>query len=206
MAQPTSASEPPTTPSTSSPSTSTSSASTSSSWARPLKQFSLFALGASFTAASVAIARRSVLRRQAASYPRFYAPNPPPTPVPERLRLPPAQHAPHAQHSGEGALLGVQALGLATLNVCSFGVLLTGGLAWAFDLSSVGELRERTQRALRGGGHVVDEEDEEEFERMVNDVLARLGMDKMQGRTVGAAGETAAAADATTTTTESTKG
>ncbi|KAK5998748.1 hypothetical protein PT974_01130 [Cladobotryum mycophilum] len=140
-------------------------------WSRPLKQFGLFFVGASFTAASIAISRRSVLRRQFESIPRFYASNPPPSPL---------LTAHHLPNSSEGSLLGVQALGLATLNVSAFAVMLTGGLSWGFDLSSVEELRERTQRALRKGGYEVNPADEEEFERMVNDVLVRFGMDKIQ--------------------------
>ncbi|KAL6883825.1 hypothetical protein HDV57DRAFT_492905 [Trichoderma longibrachiatum] len=135
----------------------------SASWSRPLKQFGLFFLGAAFTAASVGVSRRSVMRRQRDSFPRFYSSNSP---------------GPQDGNSSEGALLGVHALGLATLNVASFAVLLTGGLSWAFDLSSVQELRERTRAALQRPGGEVSAEDEKEFEQMMDNLMAKLGMDK----------------------------
>lgn len=135
----------------------------SASWSRPLKQFSLLFLGAAFTAASVGVSRRSVIRRQRDSFPKFYTSNTP---------------GPLDGNSSEGALLGVHALGLATLNVSSFAVLLTGGLAWAFDLSSVDELRVRTKAALQRPGGEVSPEDEKEFEQMMDNLMAKLGMDK----------------------------
>ncbi|PNP37279.1 hypothetical protein TGAM01_v201879 [Trichoderma gamsii] len=139
----------------------------SASWSRPLKQFSLFFLGAAFTAASVGVSRRSVVRRQRDSFPRFYTSNRP---------------GPEDGNSSEGALLGLHALGLATLNVSSFAVLLTGGLSWAFDLSSVDELRTRTKAALQRPGGEVSPEDEKEFEQMIDNLMAKLGMDKVSNK------------------------
>ncbi|EHK22466.1 uncharacterized protein TRIVIDRAFT_120898, partial [Trichoderma virens Gv29-8] len=133
------------------------------SWNRPLKQFSLFFLGAAFTAASVGVSRRSVIRRQRESFPKFYSSN---------------GVGPQEGPNSEGAILGVQALGLATLNVSSFAVLLTGGLAWAFDLSSVEELRVKTKAAMERPGGEVNPEDEKEFEQMMDNLMAKLGMDK----------------------------
>lgn len=71
--------------------------------------------------------------------------------------------------------MAVQALSLATLNVMSFGIMLTGGVAWAFDLCDVRELRERTQTALRRPGNF-SEEDEKEMENVMGSILDRLGM------------------------------
>ncbi|KAM0465414.1 hypothetical protein ACHAPV_001464 [Trichoderma viride] len=139
----------------------------SASWSRPLKQFGLFFLGAAFTAASVGVSRRSVVRRQRDSFPKFYSSNRP---------------GPEDGNSSEGALLGVHALGLATLNVSSFAVLLTGGLSWAFDLSSVDELRTRTKAALQRPGGEVSQEDEKEFEQMIDNLMAKLGMDKVSSK------------------------
>ncbi|KAM0246705.1 hypothetical protein ACHAQJ_010120 [Trichoderma viride] len=135
----------------------------SASWTRPLKQFGLFFLGAAFTAASVGVSRRSVVRRQRDSFPKFYTSN---------------QPGPQDGNNSEGALLGVHAFGLATLNVSSFAVLLTGGLSWAFDLSSVEDLRVRTKAALQRPGGEVSPEDEKEFEQMIDNLMAKLGMDK----------------------------
>lgn len=135
----------------------------SASWSRPLKQFSLFFLGAAFTAASIGVSRRSVIRRQRESFPKFYSSNTP---------------GPQDGNSSEGASLGIHALGLATLNVTSFAVLLTGGLSWAFDLSSVDELRVKTQASLKRPGGEVSPEDEKEFEQMIDNLMDKLGMDK----------------------------
>ncbi|KAG5973832.1 hypothetical protein E4U55_000238 [Claviceps digitariae] len=130
---------------------------------RQARQLGLFFAGAGFMAASVAVARRSVLRRQLQSFPRFYSGN----------------RAVQTVNSGEGALLAVQALGLATLNVTSFGILLTGGIAWSFDLCDVRELRARTQAALRRPG-TFSEEDEKEMEQMMGSILEKLGMQQQQ--------------------------
>ncbi|KAG6038816.1 hypothetical protein E4U41_003622 [Claviceps citrina] len=126
---------------------------------RQAKQLGLLLAGAGFMAASVAVARRSVLRRQLESLPKFYSGN---RTVP---RIDPA----------ERSLLAVQALGLATLNVASFAILLTGGIAWAFDLCDVRELRSRTRASLRRPG-VFSDEEEKEMEKMMGSILDRLGM------------------------------
>lgn len=112
-------------------------------------------------AASVAVTRRAVLRRQLESYPRFYSSNR------ASLHIDP----------GERSLMAVQALGLATLNVTSFGIMMTGGLAYSFDLCNIGELRERTQAALRRPGNF-SPEDEKEMEKMMGSILEKLGMQK----------------------------
>jgi hypothetical protein len=112
-------------------------------------------------AASVAVSRRAVLRKQVESFPKFYASNRTPA------RLDPADRS----------LLAVQAFGLATLNVMSFAVFITGGLSWAFDLSSVSELRQRTRAALSKPG-LVNPEDEKELEAMMDSLMTKLGMEK----------------------------
>lgn len=136
-------------------------ASPPSSWARAMKQFGFFAAGAGFMAASVAVTRRSVVLRRLETIPKFYSSN--------RNKL--------IVDSSDRSLMAAEALGLATLNVMSFGVMLVGGIAWAFDLSSVEELRMRSQAAVQKSG-IVNPEDEEQMEQMMNDLLARLGMDK----------------------------
>ncbi|CAM1502123.1 Fc.00g041070.m01.CDS01 [Cosmosporella sp. VM-42] len=137
-----------------------------SPWIRPLKQFGLFAAGAGFLAASIAISRRSVLRRRLHTIPSFYTSN----------------RAGPKFDSSDRSLMAVEALGLATLNVMSFGIALVGGVAWGFDLSSTSELRERSQAAIRRKGFTnVSPEDEEEMKNMMSDLLGRLGMDKPEG-------------------------
>ncbi|KAI4120477.1 MAG: hypothetical protein LQ347_007086, partial [Umbilicaria vellea] len=73
-----------------------------------------------------------------------------------------------------GALDAVEALGMATLNVSGFALMMTGGVLWAFDISSMAEL----QRKVRGGLGVDgtgrgEEEVEKEFEEWIATVLAR---------------------------------
>ncbi|KAG5931179.1 hypothetical protein E4U53_001901 [Claviceps sorghi] len=130
---------------------------------RQARQLGLLFAGAGFMAASIAVARRSVLRRQLESFPKFYSSN----------RVVPRVDA------GDRSLMAVQALGLATLNVASFGILLTGGIAWAFDLCDVRELRARTQSALRRPG-TFSEEDEKEMEQMMGSILDKLGMQQQR--------------------------
>ncbi|KAL7938229.1 hypothetical protein V8C35DRAFT_291306 [Trichoderma chlorosporum] len=142
----------------------------SASWSRPLKQFGLFFLGAAFTAASIGVSRRSVIRHRRDTFPKFYSSN---------------TVGPQEGPSAEGALLGAHALGLATLSVSSFAVLLTGGLSWAFDLSSVEELRTKTRAALQRPGGEVSPEDEKEFEQMMDNLMAKLGMDKVSAQSEG---------------------
>lgn len=72
------------------------------------------------------------------------------------------------------ALDAVEALGLASLNVASFALMMTGGMLWAFDVSSMPELQRRVRGGLgvdgsgRGEGEV-----EMEFEEWIATVLAR---------------------------------
>ncbi|ATY59997.1 hypothetical protein A9K55_005708 [Cordyceps militaris] len=132
---------------------------------RQAKQLSLLVLGAGFMAASVAVTRRAVVRRQLEAVPRFF----------------------HSSYVAAGSVdsaarssLAAQALGLATLNVAAFGVLLVAGTAWSFDLCSVAELQARTQMVVqrRGAGSgVLAPEEEREVDNMVASFMERLGMD-----------------------------
>ncbi|GKU00082.1 hypothetical protein FLAG1_05192 [Fusarium langsethiae] len=153
----------PTPQSTTATPSSTISAHPQSTWERSLRQMGLLLTGAGFLAASVAVSRRSVLRMRRDSLPKFYSSNQNPVKV----------------DMGERSFLAAQALGLATLNVMSFGVMLVGGISWAFDLASVAELRERTQAAVRRPGSV-DPEDEKAMEELMEDLMGKLGMDKPQ--------------------------
>ncbi|KAM3436521.1 hypothetical protein MY4824_004296 [Beauveria thailandica] len=148
---------------------------------RQAKQLSLFLLGASFLSASALITRRAVLRRQAEFVPRFF----------HYSRL-----APGSVDSAARSSLAAQALGLATLNVAAFGVLLVGGTAWGFDLCSVAELQARTRMAVRrstgggGGGVLMREEEEREVDRMVMGLMERLGVDVEEMKEKGGGEET----------------
>lgn len=145
--------------------TSTSTSTPTSGLFRHARQFGLFMAGAGLLAASVAVSRRAVIRQRLSMLPPFYASNRNPLVITD----------------GDRQQLAAQALGLATLNVMSFGVLLVGGISWGFDLSSVEELRRRTKVALeRPSG--LSEEDEKEAERemakVMDGFMERLGMKK----------------------------
>lgn len=131
---------------------------------RQLRQVGLYLSGAGFLAASIAVSRRSVLRLRAATTPPFYLCN----------RNPASKI-----DSQDRGLLAVRALGLATLNVMSFGVMLVGGISWAFDLSSVTELRERTRAQLAKPSNLSTEDEakmEKELEGLLDTVYSKLGI------------------------------
>lgn len=95
--------------------------------------------------------------------PKFYASN---------------RHVPKMD-GNDKQLLAAHAFSLATLNVMSFGVLLVGGISWAFNLSSVEELRQRTRESIARDSAVPTNPDEEKaLEEMMDSLLAKLGMDK----------------------------
>lgn len=132
-------------------------------WRRNIKQLGLFFAGATFLTASVFISRRAVNRKMIASYPQLFQPShhgpkPPPRGPKEK---------------GDDQLVAVEALGLATLNVLSFGVMATGGLMFAFDISNVEELRQKARSSLYGPNGVVDEAAEQQVEDWIVDVLSR---------------------------------
>lgn len=80
---------------------------------------------------SAAITRRAIARRNVWTRPLFFHTNMEP-------HLPPL-NAP---------LEAVEALSVATINAVSFTIMLTGGALWAFDVSSIAELRRRTRDKL----------------------------------------------------------
>ncbi|KAJ9155360.1 hypothetical protein NKR23_g1822 [Pleurostoma richardsiae] len=124
---------------------------------RSMKQFGLFAAGASFMMLSTLVTRRAVARKTIV--PTFYQQSTrPPTTKPE----------------GKDPLIAVEALGLATLNVFSFAIMATGGLAWAFDVSTVEELRTKARKHMYGPAGRIDEAAEQEVAEWAARVLASL--------------------------------
>lgn len=119
--------------------------------------------GAGFLAASVAITRRSVIRKKVAMIPPFYVSNRNPI------------------SSSDKEMLAVQALGLATLNVMSFAVMLVGGISWGFNISTLDELGTRAKVALQrptGLNPELEKESEVEVEKMMDSLMERMGMKK----------------------------
>ncbi|KAK6224931.1 hypothetical protein QIS74_03258 [Colletotrichum tabaci] len=127
---------------------------------RATKQLGLFFAGAGFFLFSAMITRRSVVRKQLAAFPKFYQPS---------------HYAAGKQGNPEGGMIAFEALNLATLNVFSFAMMMTGGAAWAFDVSSVDDLRDMAQRSIRGSAAQTDEAAEREFEEWAAKVLTKFG-------------------------------
>ncbi|KAK8061238.1 hypothetical protein PG994_007604 [Apiospora phragmitis] len=96
-----------------------------------------------------------------------FSPSPPLSPD----VLLPGNSEPANKLDGDNSLIAVEALGLATLNVFGFGIMATGGLSWAFDVSSVAELRGMARKTLGADGSRTDEEAEREVEEWVAKML-----------------------------------
>ncbi|KAF2453047.1 hypothetical protein BDY21DRAFT_357152 [Lineolata rhizophorae] len=134
--------------------------------ARSRQQFGLFAAGATFTALSALVTRRALARRMQAARPAYYQQSNRPAGAPV-----------------DGGREALEALNIASLNVASIALTLVGGGLWAFDVSSVEELRWRLRRGL-GLEAKGKEEDEDEFEEWLAAVLARKeGKERGPGRT-----------------------
>lgn len=80
---------------------------------------------------------------------------------------------PSAQISGDSSLIALEALNLATLNTIGFGIMMTGGVSWAFDVSSIDELRKLARRHIGPEGGKTDEDAEREIEEWVAKILSR---------------------------------
>ncbi|KAI9767353.1 MAG: hypothetical protein M1840_005762 [Geoglossum simile] len=134
---------------------------------RSRKQFGLFLAGAGFVALSTLITRRSFVRRYKSSIPAFYQPN-------------------NQPNSVNGAIEAFEALNIATANVASFTMMATGGMLYAFDISSLADLRRKVRGGLGVDGTGRTEKDgEEEFEEWLASVLARKGEKENQAREQG---------------------
>lgn len=142
---------------------------------RSLKQLGLFFAGTGFLFWSTAITRRAVARKQLAAAPKFYHPSTyqKPTAVATRDG---GRTTTVTDPDADGGMIAVQALGLATLNVFSFAIMMTGGLAWGFDISSVDDLRDRARKHIMGEAarRKTDEESEKELEEWMESMLLRL--------------------------------
>lgn len=80
-----------------------------------------------------------------------------------------------ADPDGSGSLVAFEALGLATMNVVAFALLLTGSIAYAFDLSSVDDLRAYARRrfGLTGGAPADVASAEQALEEWIAETLER---------------------------------
>ncbi|KAI1766771.1 hypothetical protein GGR53DRAFT_189868 [Hypoxylon sp. FL1150] len=124
---------------------------------RSLKQLGMFFAGAGFLSLSTLITRRAVARKHRLTVPKFYT----------------QSNRTVNKMQSDSSLIALEALNLATLNVFGFGIMLTGGLSWAFDFSSVDDLRKMARRNMGPTGGQTDEEAEREIEEWVAKVLGR---------------------------------
>lgn len=131
---------------------------------RSLQQLGVFFAGAGFLALSTLITRRSVNRKIRATIPKFYEPS----------------NRPSNTLPSDSSLIALEALNLATLNVMGFGIMATGGIAWAFDISSVEDLRNKARRHIGPAGGKTDEEAEREVEEWVARVLLRKDQEEQE--------------------------
>ncbi|KAG8624623.1 hypothetical protein KVT40_007690 [Elsinoe batatas] len=140
------------------------STSTSERWhtlwtsSRSRQQFAVFAFGAGCMILSSVITRRALARKWASVQPAgMFSPS-------------------NKVKDANGGLDAAEALGLATLNVTSFGVMAVGGGLWAFDISNLEELRTKVRKGMdiEGGEGKTEAEAEEDIEEWLGVVLARL--------------------------------
>ncbi|TVY81412.1 hypothetical protein LSUE1_G002397 [Lachnellula suecica] len=130
---------------------------------RSRRQLGLFFAGASFFAISTAITRRSLVRKYKQSIPKFYQPS----------------NRPGFQVNG--AMEAFEALNIATINVLSIGMMASGGLLWAFDISSLDDMRRKVRTNMGVDASRDDKEAEEEIEEWFATVLSRKEFKHLKG-------------------------
>jgi len=132
---------------------------------RSRRQLGLFFAGASFFALSSIITRRSLVRRYKASIPKFY------------------QQSNRPNVEVNGAMEAFEALNIATINVLSVSMMVTGGLLWCFDISSLNDMRRKIRGGLGVDGSERSEQNaEEEMEEWLATVLARKDTKEKRGK------------------------
>lgn len=120
---------------------------------RSRRQLGLFFAGAGFFAVSSIITRRSLVRRYKATVPKFYQPSN------------------RAGFEVNGAIEAFEALNIATINVVSVGMMLGGGLLYAFDISSLDDMRRQVRTSIGIDGPRTDQDAEKEIEEWIAKTL-----------------------------------
>jgi hypothetical protein len=122
---------------------------------RSLRQLGLFFGGAAFFGFASVITRRSLVRRYKTTVPKFFQ----------------QSNRPNAEV--DGAMEAFEALTIATVNVFSLSMMFTGGMLWAFDISSLEDMRRKLRGELGIDGEGRENAAEEEMEEWLATVLAR---------------------------------
>ncbi|KAL2114776.1 hypothetical protein VUR80DRAFT_86 [Thermomyces stellatus] len=138
---------------------------------RALNQLGFLAAGSAFMLASIAVTRRAIARKTIASAPKTFQPN-----VRQPARAGGSLQGGSTEPKPQASVDAFEALGLATLNVISFGIFAAGGVAFAFDLSSVDDLRQYARRKMYGPSGEPDEDAEKELAEWVAGVLGKAGV------------------------------
>ncbi|KAB2572751.1 uncharacterized protein LTHEOB_8735 [Lasiodiplodia theobromae] len=122
---------------------------------RSLRQLGLFVAGATFFTGAQLLTRRALARRYKLPKPPFYHPS----------------NVPY--QTGSGAMDALEAFNLATVNVVSAAIMLTGGAMWATDISTLEDLRGKVKHRVGSGDA---KKSDEEIEEWIAEVLARKDM------------------------------
>lgn len=122
--------------------------------ARAVRQLSLFAAGATFFGLSMLVTRRAIARKVLATTPRQFTPSN------------------FQPKDANGAVEAAEAFGLATLNVTSAAMMLTGGAMFAFDITDSEDLRQKVRHRM-GFDRIPpnEEEADKEMEELVKQFL-----------------------------------
>lgn len=80
-------------------------------------------------------------------------------------------------HEVDGSMEALEALSIATINVASTSLMLTGGLLWALDISTVDEMRQKHRAKMGLLAQETNPEDEKQMEEWVAAMMARLNID-----------------------------
>jgi hypothetical protein len=75
-----------------------------------------------------------------------------------------------------------EALNIATINVLSVGMMVSGGLLWALDISSLDDMKRKVRTNMGVDGSQNDSEAEEEIEEMIATILARKEFKHLLGK------------------------
>jgi hypothetical protein len=145
--------------------------------ARAVRQLSLFYSGATFFGLRLLVTRRAVARKLLADAPRQFTPsNYKPTNV-------------------NGGVEAAQAFVLATANVTSAGMMATGFMMYALDVTDTEDMRTKFRKAWGFERTALEEaEQDEEMENMVKEFLDKKEGGDNKGMAEGLAGLVAAMA------------
>ncbi|KAK0723822.1 hypothetical protein B0T21DRAFT_350972 [Apiosordaria backusii] len=130
---------------------------------RSLRQMGLMAAGGGFLALSILVTRRAIARQMIMSRLKYYSSNP--------IALP-------SQPLKKDPLIAFTALNYATLNTMAFGIMFVGGLSWAFNISTLEELRQASQYSMARSisSAMGGEEDKEAEKELVEWMAKQLNM------------------------------